>query len=231
MKDNHVNSDYMHVMKGGPQKGHHEESTSCFRTVKLPETLDGAAADIELARYIIDGWRQDGIVRLKMTSKQIEMFRQADTSCRRFFNRSLTEKIRCVDERTYSGYTASGEEITNNIEDLPEIFTVMKDLPPEDERVRLRWPCHGPCPWPSEDFKFIVDSLMKSLAESGAKLMHLIAIGLGLQRPEELTGITDEGMHYIRILRYPPGEGKGVESKLRRGIGQSPSQIVAPNLV
>jgi hypothetical protein len=90
MRDNQVNSDYMHVLKGGPQKVHHEESTSCFRTAKLPETLDGAAADIELARHIIDGWRQDGIVRLKITSKQIEIFRQADTSCRRFFNHSLT---------------------------------------------------------------------------------------------------------------------------------------------
>jgi isopenicillin N synthase-like dioxygenase len=72
---------------------------------------------------------------------------------------------------------------------------------------------------------------MKSLAESGEKMMHLIAIGLGLQRPEELTGITDEAMYYMRILHYPPEEGKEVESKLRCGISQSSSQIVALNPV
>jgi isopenicillin N synthase-like dioxygenase len=221
MKQNQIKSDYSPVVYDDSQKIHHEVSGPSFHTIVLPETLDGGITDAELGRNIIDSWRKDGIIRLQMTPKQIAIFAKATLVCKRFFNLPLTQKAKCVDERTYSGYTASGEEITNNIEDLPEIFTVMKDLPPEDERVRLRWPCHGPCPWPSENFKTIVDEFMQSLAESGKKLMYLVGLGLGLQSPEELTEITEDGWHYMRILRYPQGEGKGVESKLRRGIGES----------
>ena len=153
------------------------------------------------------------------------MFREVKMICKRFFNLPSAEKAKCFDERTYSGYTGSGEEITSNIEDLPEIFTVMKDLPPDDARVRLRWPCHGPCSWLNEDFKAIVNSLMESLAESSRMLMHLIALGLELEVPAELTDFTEEGWHYMRILHYPPGKGEGVENKLRRGIGQASVEL------
>ncbi len=100
---------------------------------------------MELGRLIIDAWREDGILRLQMTPKQIELFLQANMICRRFFSLPLTEKTKCVDERTYSGYTASGEEITNNIQDLPEIFTVMKDISAEDERSDIWEGPHTDC--------------------------------------------------------------------------------------
>jgi isopenicillin N synthase-like dioxygenase len=219
MKNTQFTSYHMPVMNN-LQKECHQTSSPSFLTITLPETLGDEVADVALGRQIIDAWRMNGIVRLRMTPKQIQVFHRAKKICKQFFSQPTADKAKCVDQRTYSGYTGSGEEITNNIEDLPEIFTVMKDIASDDERVGLRWPCHGPCPWPNDEFKTLVDSLMKSLGESGQALMHLIALGLGMQAPEELTEITEDGWHYMRILRYPQGEGKGVENKLRRGIGQ-----------
>jgi isopenicillin N synthase-like dioxygenase len=221
MKNTQITSHHMPVMIN-LQKECHKASTPSFLTITLPETLGDDVTNVALGRQIIDAWRMNGIVRLRMTPKQIDVFRRAKKICKLFFAQPTADKAKCVDERTYSGYTGSGEEITNNIEDLPEIFTVMKDIASDDERVGLRLPCHGPCPWPNEEFKSLVDALMKSLGESGKALMHLIALGLGMQVPEEFTDITEDGWHYMRILRYPQGEGKGVENKLRRGIGQLP---------
>ena len=66
-----------------------------------------------------------------------------------FFSLSPDQKHACVDDQSFAGYIASGEEITDGIADYSEIFTVTKVLPQTDPRVQGKRPCHGPCPWPT----------------------------------------------------------------------------------
>ena len=69
---------------------------------------------------------------------------------RRFFALPLSDKASLVSDLSYAGYVASGEEVTAGERDFSEIFTVCKDLPTTDPRVRAGWPCHGPVPWSHE---------------------------------------------------------------------------------
>lgn len=56
----------------------------------------------------------------------------------------------CVDSQSFAGYIASGEEITDNIRDYSEIFTVTKDLPDTDHRVKDRWVSLGDSQRPTQ---------------------------------------------------------------------------------
>ena len=44
---------------------------------------------------------------------------------------------------SYSGYISSKEEKTGDEPDAAEIFTITKDVPIVDQRVKEKWPCHG----------------------------------------------------------------------------------------
>ncbi|PKK50379.1 hypothetical protein CI102_4763 [Trichoderma harzianum] len=118
----------------------------------------------------------------------------------------------------YSGYIASGEEITDGIADYSEIFTVTKDLPHTDERVARGWPCHGPCPWLDQHMKAIMTRYMNDLAESGEKLLQLIEMGLDIPTGS-LTRYTNDGWHHMRVLRFPQNDRTNGKGKKGRGIG------------
>ncbi len=72
----------------------------------------------------------------------------AVAASQRFFALPAGTKARHVSDLTYSGYIASGEEVTAGEADYSEIFTVCKDVAADDPRVVARWPCHGPSPGP-----------------------------------------------------------------------------------
>lgn len=149
---------------------------------------------------MIDAWRRDGILQVAMSQLQRQLYQNADASSRRFFGRPAGEKRACEDGRSYAGYIASGEEITDGVADYSEIFTVTKDLPATDERVARGWPCHGPCPWPDRDMKAVMGRYMADLGASGNKLLELIEMGLGVPTGS-LTRYTDDGWHHMRVLR------------------------------
>jgi len=120
----------------------------------------------------------------------------------RFFAKSQTVKLKCVNDQSFAGYTASGEEVTAGAADSTEVFTVLKDLPQTDARVKHDWPCHGPCPWPSLDFKAAMMNLMSLTAGYGEKVLKLTGLGLGLSDENALKDLTNDGWHHLRLLRY-----------------------------
>jgi isopenicillin N synthase-like dioxygenase len=93
-----------------------------------------------------------------------------------------------------------GEEVTDGIADYSEIFTITKDLGPSDPRVRAKWPCHGPCPWPDTNFKETMGRYNEALAAEGERLLQLTELGLGIT-PGALAGLTRDGWHHTRVLR------------------------------
>jgi isopenicillin N synthase-like dioxygenase len=172
-----------------------------LETFRLPDEVSGHPGDVAMGHALIDAWRRDGILQISFDDAQKKVIQDAFLASKRFFKKPHSEKAACVDSQSYSGYIASGEEITDGIADYSEIFTVTKDLDLSDPRVQAKWPCHGPCPWPDIEMKSPVEVYMKYLGSVGEKLLQLVECGLGLS-PNALTQYTQDGWHHLRILRY-----------------------------
>lgn len=185
-----------------------------LRTFHLPESVIGTQSDIDLAREMIQAWRSDGIFQVATDAVQGQKTESAFEASKRFFRMPLELKSKCVSDLTYSGYIASGAEITAGEADLSEIFTVCKDIPQSDPRFQAQWPCHGPVPWPDEAYHHGMKAFMEELGSIGEKLLALTALGLGLHNINALTDLTRDGWHHMRVLRFPT-----VSQKSARGIG------------
>ena len=184
-----------------------------LRTFRLPDEVTGSVSDVVLAHEMIETWCTDGIFQIATDDRQNNATRAAMAASRRFFARPLATKSPLVSDVTYSGYIASGEELTAGEADYSEIFTVCKDLPGDDPRVRAQWPCHGPVPWPDERYAHAMRTYMTELGRHGEKLLRLAAIGLDLD-PDTLTSLTVDGGHHMRVLRFP-----AASATTSRGIG------------
>jgi isopenicillin N synthase-like dioxygenase len=188
-------------------------------TFTLPQRVVGSQSDVALGQKMIDTWRKDGIFQISMTVAQDATLQNAFRASKNFFSHPYTVKAKHVDDQSFSGYIASGEELTDGVADYSEIFTVTKDLPVTDPRVQNRWPCHGPCPWPDTNYAAMMKNLMSQLGESGEKLLTLAALGLGLKDPNALTNLTEDGWHHMRVLRFPQVDRTNGKGKAGRGIG------------
>ncbi|MGP3683861.1 2-oxoglutarate and iron-dependent oxygenase domain-containing protein [Streptomyces sp. IBSNAI002] len=114
-----------------------------FATFQVPERANGTAADEALGRAMTAAWWREGIFQVAADAGQRERTRAATAASRRFFARPPDHKAAYVNDTAYSGYTASGEEVTAGERDASEIFTITPD--PESG---AGLPCHGPVPWP-----------------------------------------------------------------------------------
>ena len=179
----------------------HAACVGQFATFEIPASkVVGSPSDKALGRALVEAWRRDGVFNIAMTVTQQQLIGNCKMASKQFFRKPMKEKEACVDPLSYSGYTASGKEITNGKADYVEIFTATKDLNLDDARVRAGWPCHGPCPWPDVGMREAVTRYMKQLSEIGEKLLVLIELGLNVPR-ESLTRYTKDGWHHLRTLR------------------------------
>ena len=183
-------------------------------TFQLPEAITGAPADADLALAMIHAWRRDGIFQIATSTAQDRTVEDALAASKRFFHQPMAAKAGCISDLTYAGYVASGEEVTAGEADRSEIFTVCKDVPRDDPRVQAAWPCHGPVPWPSEDYRQSMSAISDTFGAIGDKLLQLVALGLGLDDAEALVGLTRDGWHHMRVLRF-----QTASAETARGIG------------
>lgn len=186
-----------------------------LQTFHLPESIEGTLSDMTLAREMVQAWRTDGIFQVALSTAQGRKTENAFEASRRFFRLPLPLKSQCVSDLSYAGYIASGEEVTAGEADYSEIFTVCRDVPLNDPRVRAQWPCHGPVPWPDEDYQQNMRTFMDELGSVGEKLLKLTAMGLGLNDLNALTELTRGGWHHMRVLRFPAASPRNSA----RGIG------------
>jgi len=188
-------------------------------TFEIPSYVRCSTEDVALGKAMVDAWRKDGILQVRMDAESANIASEAFEASQAFFALSPSQKANCVDDQSFAGYVASGEEITNGIADYSEIFTVTKDLPLSDPRVVAGWPCHGPCPWPNEAMRKIMQRYMGCLSEYGDHILRLIALGLDLADPNTLTNLTSDGWHHLRILRFPKTGDENGKGRKGRGIG------------
>jgi isopenicillin N synthase-like dioxygenase len=185
-----------------------------LQTFRIPESVTGTQADIDLAQALIRAWRSDGIFQVATDTAQDGKTQGALDASRRFFGLPLERKAACISDLSYSGYIASGEEVTAGEADYSEIFTVCKDLSPDDARVRAGWPGHGPVPWPDPEYRTAMVDFMDELGSVGERLLRLTALGLDLRHIDVLSNLTRDGWHHMRVLRFP-----AASAKTTRGIG------------
>lgn len=184
-----------------------------LQTFTLPVSVTGTDAEKNLGKQMIRVWQEDGIFQVVAEPGQDQKTQEAFQASKRFFETPLAHKSGFVSDLTYSGYIASGEEVTAGEADYSEIFTVCKDVPEDDPRVAAGWPCHGPVPWPDEGYHKTMSSYMDELGAMGENLLKLVALGLGLAI-DALTKLTVDGWHHMRVLRFPP-----MSTATSRGIG------------
>ncbi len=184
-----------------------------MRTFELPVSVSGTTVDRILGKQLVRTWEEEGIFQVAATAEQDRITGEALAASRRFFARSLPEKAKLVSDLTYSGYIASGEEVTAGEADYSEIFTVCPDIPLTDTRVTEGRPCHGPVPWPDEGYRTAMEAHLREVGEIGEKLLKLVALGLGVEI-DTLTRLTRDGWHHMRVLRFPARS-----TTTERGIG------------
>ncbi|KAF4342470.1 2-oxoglutarate-dependent ethylene succinate-forming enzyme [Fusarium beomiforme] len=201
----------------GPPPGH-SVTVGNLQTFVLPNKVSNNEANRKLGKTLIEAWQKDGILQISMTSEQYALYKNANCASKRFFRKPYAQKAACIDSQTYSGYIASGEELTDGIADYSEIFTVTKDLELDEPRVVAKWPCHGRCPWPDYGMQNPMQRYMQSLGTVGETLLQLTELGLNV--PEgSLTNYTQDGWHHLRILRFPAINNTNGKGKKGRGIG------------
>ncbi|WP_030440504.1 2-oxoglutarate and iron-dependent oxygenase domain-containing protein [Actinoplanes subtropicus] len=185
-----------------------------LQTFHLPTSVARTRATVDLGHDLIRAWQSDGIFQVAADPAQRETTRTAIAASWRFFRAPLEVKAQHVSDLTYSGYIASGEEVTAGEADYSEIFTVCPDIPLDDARVEARWPCHGPVPWPDDDYRARMRAFMGMLGSIGERLLRLVALGLDLPDIDALTRYTADGWHHMRVLRFPARS-----EQTARGIG------------
>ncbi len=185
-----------------------------LQTFRLPDTVTGTEADLRLAQELIRAWQTDGIFQVATDPAQDRVTMDAVEASKSFFRLPMETKTSHVSDLTYSGYIASGEEVTAGEADYSEIFTVCKDVDVDDTRVQRQWPCHGPAPWPSSAYEQRMKEFMGQLGSIGDKLLRLVALALELPDIDELTNLASDGWHHMRVLRFP-----ALSEETTRGIG------------
>jgi 2-oxoglutarate dioxygenase / 2-oxoglutarate/L-arginine monooxygenase/decarboxylase len=174
-----------------------------LHTFRVPDSITGSLTDIALGRQLIYAWQTDGIFQIATDAEQDRLTANALRASKRFFGMPLELKTGHVSDLSYSGYIASGEEVTAGKADYSEIFTVCKDLPLSDWRVSAGWPAHGPVPWPHEEYRRSMTEYLVGVGSLGERLLELVALGLGLAERDALTRYTVDGWHHMRVLRFP----------------------------
>jgi isopenicillin N synthase-like dioxygenase len=185
-----------------------------LQTFRLPEAVNGTESDTRLGQDLIHAWQTDGIFQVATTAAHDRVTLAAIEASQRFFRLPMPVKAGHVSDLTYSGYIASGEEVTAGEADYSEIFTVCKDVAADDPRVQQQWPCHGPVPWPDPTYAQRMHAFMDQLGSIGENLLRLVALGLDLADIDALTRLTRDGWHHMRVLRFP-----ALSAQTARGIG------------
>ena len=198
---------------------YHKATVGSLQTFVLPDAVEDNEQGRTLGKAMVEAWQKTGIFQIQMTTDQQRKLRECFQTSKDFFQLPFEKKAKFVDDQSFSGYIASGEELTDGIADYSEIFTVTKDLPESDVRVQNHWPCHGACPWPNQMYKERMDQLMNLLGQSGEKLLKLTALGLGLKNPDAFLELTQDGWHHMRVLRFPQVDKTNGKGKTGRGIG------------
>ncbi|KAH6984224.1 hypothetical protein BKA56DRAFT_670769 [Ilyonectria sp. MPI-CAGE-AT-0026] len=98
----------------------------------------GSSADMSMGKALVAAWQQDGILQIAMDAEQQTLYKAANEASKRFFRKPFNQKAACTDSQRYSGYIASGKELTDGLADYSEISTVTKDVDLDDPMVSAK---------------------------------------------------------------------------------------------
>lgn len=189
------------------------ESKTDIAVVSLAQPLDTIADDLghSFQEYGFAVIRDHGIPQ--------ELIDRAEELSKAFF--SLPDEVK----KAYHipggggarGYTPFGTEKAKdaNVHDLKEFWHVGRELPEGHPLSEFM----ADNVWPSEveGFRETFSDLYAAFETAGGRVLEAIALHLGLPR-DFFVPTVEDGNSVMRLLRYPPLEGKEAEGAIRAAV-------------
>lgn len=174
----------------------------------LPETAVAVAAEIDRA------CRRFGFFRITGHGIPPRRLAGLDALARAFFARPEADKARIAMAHggpAWRGWFPLDGELTSGRPDHKEGVYFGTELAADDPAVVAGRPLHGPNLFPAEPagLRTAVLDWMGAMTELGARLLRVIAAGLGLDPGWFEATVTDDPTILFRIFRYPSGDQVG----------------------
>ena len=170
----------------------------------------------EIAEELGNSFEEYGFGVIRDHGIPQELIDRAEALSKEFF--ALPEEVK----RKYKleggggarGYTPFGTEKAKDAEvhDLKEFWHVGRELPQGHPLAEYM----APNIWPEEveGFRETFSELYAAFEKAGGRVLEAIAIHLGLPR-DFFAATVEDGNSVMRLLRYPPLEGKEAEGAIR----------------
>jgi isopenicillin N synthase-like dioxygenase len=134
-----------------------------------------------------------------------------EATCREFFALSEPEKARIampLAGSAWRGWFPVGGELTSGVPDRKEGIYFGTELGPDDVRVRVGTPLHGPNLFPEQprDLAPTVLRWIDDVAALGQALLRGLALGLGVEEDWFASHLTADPTVLFRAFHYPPGD-------------------------
>lgn len=157
---------------------------------------------VQAGKAIIAAIERDSIIQISIEGiAPPDVIKNAFKAQQNFFDLPISTKMQAHNDLSYAGYVYSGEEETAGKRDAAEIFTVTRDYDLHDSLVEDGVPCHGPVPWPSDEFKTAMTVYSDSMRSVGDRVLPLIALGLGMEETV-FQDVTGDSWGHMRVLKF-----------------------------
>ncbi len=186
-------------------------SVPALRSAAWHDLPDGATA---LAAEIDRACRRFGFFRMTGHGVPPGRLAELDRLARSFFALPEVDKSRIAMARggsAWRGWFPLDGELTAGRPDHKEGVYFGAELAADDPAVIAGRPLHGPNLFPAEPagLRAAVLGWMAAMTELGARLLRIIAAGLGLDPGWFEATVTADPTVLFRIFRYPPGHDDG----------------------
>lgn len=175
-----------------------------------PLVRDGTHAQRDaVAQAIGDACREVGFFHVTGHGVPTALQHRLETTSRAFFSLPDEQKLAIrmsLAGRSWRGYFPVGAELTSGRPDQKEGLYFGAELPPDDPRVRARWPLHGPNLFPDSvpGLRDCVLSYLSEMTLVSHAVLDGIARSLDLPPDYFFVRYTRDPLILFRIFFYPP---------------------------
>eukprot|EP00897_Mesotaenium_endlicherianum_P001808 jgi/Mesen1/1655/ME000135S00656 len=173
------------------------------------QTIDLSLGEQQAAAALRKACTDVGFFYLVNHGVEMSLLQKVFNESRKFFELSVEEKLKVVQDKNNRGYTPFLEEILDPARqskgDTKEGYYIGKEVPHGDPRSEK--PLHGPNQWPDPgvlpEWRPAMEEYFARVTELGMQMLRLLALALELDPAFFLQpGRFDDPMVFLRLLHY-----------------------------